>query len=140
MVPSLNPLETPTVLCPSCGNLCPPEPICEDNKGRKINKVTEVRYFCVNPEKDCNWEVRAALRHCMGEGPYKMKPEEVERRREEAEQSCRYREIRENAISELIALLPRLKDLVFRLPESGGSKINPARSQEGKQLKEQVPA
>lgn len=114
MVPGLNPLSAPTVICPNCSSMCPPEPITGDpKKGVKIKRVHEVRYCCVNPETNCSWEVKATLSHIMGEGPFNLKPEELERRRKEQEELQRFRALRENAISELVHLLPRIKDFLF---------------------------
>ena len=109
-LPALNPLQAPAVICPTCGGVCPAEPVRVGSA-----KVTEVRYSCINPEKDCSWEVKATLQHITGEGPFNIKPKELEQRREQAAAVRRFQEIRENSLSELVALLPKLKGIVREL-------------------------
>lgn len=117
-LPALNPLEAPAVVCPTCGTVCPANPV---RFGKA--KVTEVTFSCVNEATNCGWEVKAALRHVTGEGPYALKKEEIEKRRAEAAAAARYTELRNNSVSELIALLPRLKELVHGHKPSHISEI-----------------
>lgn len=117
-LPSLNPLQAPNVICPSCGTLISAEPV-RFGKAR----VTEVLYTCVNQEKGCSWQVKATLNHITAEGPFALKQEEVERRRAEAETLKRYQELRENGISELIAILPSLKEIVLVFRQSSNKEI-----------------
>lgn len=108
-IPSLNPLAAPNALCPTCGNIIVPEPV-RVGTGR----VTEVIYSCVNPVKNCSWQTKATLHHISGEGPNALKPEEVEKRRKAMEDVKRYQEIRDQGLSELLAIAPTLKEMVLQ--------------------------
>ena len=116
-LPSLNPLQAPQIICPTCGALIAAEPV-RVGKAR----VTEVLYACTNEEKGCKWFVKATLTHITGEGPLPMKQEEVDRRRAEAATIKRYQELRENSVSELIAILPHLKEILQAFREASAER------------------
>lgn len=104
-VPSLNPYTAPQIVCPNCSSIISPEVRQANNK-----KVTEIVYVCVNEERDCGWILTLSAQHILGD-IMRLKPEEIEKRRKEAEALADFSRQREAAISNLIALLPEIKAL-----------------------------
>ena len=124
MLPPLNPLQAPNVICPSCGEIVPPTPTREtkkqpDGQTAVSKKITEIRYICVNPAKNCAWYVSATLVHVLGEGPFSLKDSERDQLREERKNLEEYSAVREKQMSELFAMLPRLRRILKELEPEG---------------------
>lgn len=119
-IPSLNPYLAPSVICPNCGDVVHPETVAM-GKGR----ISEVRYYCVNEEKDCGWSLNVSLQHAAGEISG-VKPEDLDKRREAARELKEFKGKGDATIRELIAMAPSLKQLVRMLIEDQAKTEPPA--------------
>lgn len=108
-VPALSPFPIPQMICPNCSKSCEPVP---NNEGGKLKRITQVVYSCVNEETNCGWEFKANLSHAMGDGPHAIEPGKLKKLREEAKAIKSSRQARDHAMTEVVALLPKLKAIV----------------------------
>lgn len=120
--PSLSPVGAPQVVCPNCKSIIEPETA----QGAK-KAPTEVKYVCVNEEKNCAWSFTLSSNHVNGEYT-QLKDEDLKKRREQIKAAAAMRETHEAKVRRLIMLLPHLESMLQALGDgTEGANALPAK-------------
>jgi len=126
-IPSNNPWQNTGAICQQCGN---PLQLEVDRTTKGI--VNEVRVYCINPESNCGYYTVVSLQYLLGDGPKAFTSEELQKRRDQAKGFLDFNLQRDSSIKELIALLPRLKEVVKILSSSEESTASEAEPEKKK--------